>query len=298
MMPSSRGPSALSWSSMVVLHRGRRTNVLSSAIHSGFMSTRVAIPAAVQEEVLTKSARRCAFCFGLDGKLDAVMQGQIAHVDRDNTKTAFDDLAWLCLVHHDAYDSKTSQSKGLIPGELRIYRDRLYVMIAAGEHLRRDVVATAPVQIRAEVLEHDRETFKRLDALLPEPWLWRVLDDLAGDHSYYTGQLARWEHFRHEQSLESNQFIVEDVQRASEALGIALDALITFNVHNLFVYPERQKDHADGTKVCLHPDINVDRGGRWDESYFDHAKRLKDLVAAVTNAYREYRRTVKRTLIV
>jgi len=35
-----------------------------------------------QERVLTSCARRCAFCYGLNGDLDR-KQGQLAHIDRD-----------------------------------------------------------------------------------------------------------------------------------------------------------------------------------------------------------------------
>ncbi len=82
----------------------------------------------VEAKVLIESRRRCAFCFGLHGDL-AEKKGQIAHVDHDCSKSEIDDLAWLCLEHHDAYDSKSSQSKGLTPAELRIYRDDLYKVL-------------------------------------------------------------------------------------------------------------------------------------------------------------------------
>lgn len=53
-------------------------------------------------------------------------KGQIAHLDRDRTNNAEDNLAFLCLDHHDEYDSKTSQSKGLTEQEVKVYREQLY----------------------------------------------------------------------------------------------------------------------------------------------------------------------------
>jgi hypothetical protein len=35
-------------------------------------------------------------------------------------------LAFLCLPHHDQYDSGTSQSKSFRPAEVKVYRDELY----------------------------------------------------------------------------------------------------------------------------------------------------------------------------
>ena len=51
--------------------------------------------------------------------------GQIAHLDRDNRNASLENLAYLCLVHHNAYDSKMSQSKGFTIGEVKEYRSEL-----------------------------------------------------------------------------------------------------------------------------------------------------------------------------
>ena len=53
-------------------------------------------------------------------------KGQIAHLDRDPSNNALDNLAFLCLPHHDEYDSTTSQSKNLTIHEVKRYRAMLY----------------------------------------------------------------------------------------------------------------------------------------------------------------------------
>jgi hypothetical protein len=67
-------------------------------------------------------------CFGLqrDGR---IKQGQIAHLDQDRNNHKLDNLAFLCLDHHDLYDSKTSQSKGFTLREVRRFRKELYEAI-------------------------------------------------------------------------------------------------------------------------------------------------------------------------
>ncbi|MGF1619286.1 MAG: hypothetical protein ACFCUR_01585 [Rhodomicrobiaceae bacterium] len=55
--------------------------------------------------------------------------GQIAHVDQDSSNNSEDNLVFLCLTHHDQYDSKTSQSKNFTKKELLHYRDELYAAI-------------------------------------------------------------------------------------------------------------------------------------------------------------------------
>jgi hypothetical protein len=69
-------------------------------------------------------------CFGLHGDVD-VKAGQIAHLDHDNKNNEADNLAFLCLNHHDQYDSKTSQSKGLREDEIKQFRTDLYNNVGA-----------------------------------------------------------------------------------------------------------------------------------------------------------------------
>lgn len=82
------------------------------------------VPTPIETAVLTKSRRRCCLCVYLDG-IDIKRRGQVAHLNRDRADNRFDNLVWLCLDHHDEYDSRTSQSKGLTTEEVRHYRDLL-----------------------------------------------------------------------------------------------------------------------------------------------------------------------------
>lgn len=87
--------------------------------------TRKRIPDPVQNELFAASMRICALCFGL--KNDATeKRGQIAHLNKDNTQTRLDDLVWLCMEHHDLYDSTTRQTKNYTVSEVRSYRSKLY----------------------------------------------------------------------------------------------------------------------------------------------------------------------------
>lgn len=81
-----------------------------------------------QLEVLVKSKRRCSLCFGLHGDI-SLKSGQIAHVDQDNGNADIENLVFLCLEHHDQYDSKNSQSKGITEKEVKYYRSTLYDLI-------------------------------------------------------------------------------------------------------------------------------------------------------------------------
>ena len=97
---------------------------------------RKAIPHEVQTEVLTSCRRRCAICYGLD-RDTTIKQGQIAHLDDDSSNADLDNLVFLCLEHHDEFDSRRRQSKGLTVGEVRRFRDELHASLTAA--FRREV---------------------------------------------------------------------------------------------------------------------------------------------------------------
>jgi hypothetical protein len=84
----------------------------------------------VETNVLVLSKRRCCLCYCWD-EHKGRRKGQIAHINRKRDDSRFDNLVWLCVEHHDEYDSRTSQSKGITPGELREHRAQLYKEINA-----------------------------------------------------------------------------------------------------------------------------------------------------------------------
>lgn len=83
------------------------------------------IPKDVEKRILLNSKRRCCLCFYLDDD-KSEKKGQIAHVDKNNSNNKEENLVFLCLKHHDAYDSTTSQSKNYTRKEVEEYRKKLY----------------------------------------------------------------------------------------------------------------------------------------------------------------------------
>jgi hypothetical protein len=99
------------------------------------MAKRKKIPEAIETEVLLSSARRCALCYGLDGDLGR-KKGQIAHIDQDSSNANENNLVYLCMDHHDEYDSTTSQTKNVTSRELTEYKQRLILAVKNGNHTK------------------------------------------------------------------------------------------------------------------------------------------------------------------
>jgi hypothetical protein len=108
--------------------------------------------------VFDRSKRRCALCFHMRGDLSQ-KKGQIAHLDGDRSNFAEGNLIWLCLDHHDDYDTTTSQSKNFTIAEVKKARADLDQAIADGRHTL--AVATVPGS-----LEADRRTLADIVQLL------------------------------------------------------------------------------------------------------------------------------------
>jgi hypothetical protein len=82
------------------------------------------IPPAIETDVLENSGRRCCLCYILNNDYD-VKVGQIAHLDKNRSNNSLSNLAFLCLVHHNSFDSRTSQSKNFSITEVKRYRKKL-----------------------------------------------------------------------------------------------------------------------------------------------------------------------------
>lgn len=93
------------------------------------MANRKSTTEEIEAEILIKSKRRCAICFGLNNDLRE-KRGQISHIDNNSSNSKENNLVFLCLNHHDEYDSKTSQSKGITKKELTHYKNELLKKIS------------------------------------------------------------------------------------------------------------------------------------------------------------------------
>lgn len=150
--------------------------------------SRKPISKAVETSVLLSSRRRCCICFGLnrDTKLKS---GQIAHLDRDSSNNSESNLAFLCLDHHDEYDSRSSQKKGLTIGEVQIFRSELIQILGSAlsqpVHFGEVTTPSAdPYAGKYVRLGADSDSAELLLTPLP--------DTYEGRARYYVSGLALW----------------------------------------------------------------------------------------------------------
>ena len=136
------------------------------------MPKRNRVPPSVEADVLMASRRRCCVCVFLLDRHE-VRTGQIAHLNGNRTQSTFENLVWLCLEHHDALDSRTSQSKGLMSEEVRRHRDALYERYGwVGSTERKTNDAPAVAKQKSRVIRSERHP---LDTMMFTRRAWRPL---------------------------------------------------------------------------------------------------------------------------
>lgn len=64
-------------------------------------------------------------CFYMEGDFE-IKEGQIIHLDRDRSNFAIENLAYICLPHHNLYDTEYSQTRHYKIDEIKDYRTYLY----------------------------------------------------------------------------------------------------------------------------------------------------------------------------
>jgi hypothetical protein len=106
---------------------------------------RTKLPKDIETQVLVLCRRRCCICFGLN-RDTSLKEGQVAQLDHDSSNSELDNLAFLCFVHHNQYDSRTNQGKNLTPAEVRRYRVELHNVI---EQVWKEPVRIGEVEVQA-----------------------------------------------------------------------------------------------------------------------------------------------------
>ncbi len=144
--------------------------------------------------------------------------------------------------------------------------------------------------------EHDKVLAAKLLEFAPEREVIHHLECLGSDHS---ANDARWkilsaiEQFG---DLAENEFLNQTIQHQLELLTVDCRNLTRFIAANFFPI----KGGIGSGRTCLHPDLNVDRGGTWSAensvAYTSHARQLIDLVNSATDNYRKLRRAIKSEL--
>lgn len=121
------------------------------------------------------------------------------------------------------------------------------------------------------------------------------------DHSCYTSEIRSINNFVVFFDETSHYFLCKSLNCLREELIIQLEALTSFIGLKFFVYPRDQR--GENTRLCLQPDLNIDREGfPSDSNIFQRYGKLQEELENHCNKafekYKEYRLEIKRLLII
>jgi len=154
---------------------------------------------------------------------------------------------------------------------------------------------------RDEHRQHDRAIFAGADALLTEIGLVDTLRTLATLHAFTRDELRAMTRFSYYFEETGHHYRDKRIGDATVRLLGSLNNLLDFTAQYFRAY--RIRPEQGGGCLCMLPSLNGDReadpaniegGARYDKG----ARQLNELVKAVAQSYQDYRKTVKRRLIV
>ena len=154
---------------------------------------------------------------------------------------------------------------------------------------------------RDELRQHDRAIFAEADALLTEGGLMDTLRTLATLHAFTGAELRAMTHFGYYFEETGHHYLDKNIGDATVRLLRTLNNLLDFTAQYFRAYGIRPAQ--SGGSLCMLPSLNADRGGdpaniEGQARYDKHARELDALIGAVTQSYRDYRKTVKTRLTV
>jgi hypothetical protein len=151
-----------------------------------------------------------------------------------------------------------------------------------------------------KAIEHDLKLFEKLDGLLNDEYLFNLLENIETNHAYYFSYTKPLTDFMYEIEKVKTKFVLEPISNQQEKLKPITSEFDSFLINNFDVYgPGRADDHF----MCLHPNWNCDRGGRFDDyegarKYDESVREMFEVFDKYRIAYKGFRHSIKSNLFV
>lgn len=155
-------------------------------------------------------------------------------------------------------------------------------------------------ELNQRATEHDIKLFEKLDSLMSEEILFNFLESTETSHAYYYSETRPLTNFKYEIEKVKSKFVLEPVAIQFEKLIPIANEFDSFLVRNFDGYgPGRRDDHY----MCLHPQWNCDRGGRYEdheaaEKYEQATTEMFSVFNKYRVAYTDFREAIKEQLYI
>jgi hypothetical protein len=179
-------------------------------------------------------------------------------------------------------------TSGALSQNVQAARDVHIGTLAAGPH------AQAPDPRAA----HDRDLFRRYDALLPEQRLRDELDEPLYNHRTDTIFRSRLSDYLALARRTEGEFSTPEVQDSFHTFAVKLSELQRFIAVHFFDRLESRPDEDGQSRLYLYPDLRHHHDDDEARAYDEHANALLLLLDEVANTFVTFRRSIKHSLMI
>lgn len=208
-------------------------------------------------------------------------EGQLAHIDRNRANNAEDNLVFLCLVHHNQYDTKPSQSKAWLPAELAEIKIRYQQAIAEDRHISHGSAAVTAGR------ETDRKALNDLVQAMSNSGTMDFLRDVDfGGWSFHWRELHALDEYVQFPRGAEREFIDRDLEALRQKFVAEYAAF----------RPPLPRYTAPTPWTPTYRTVPVEWRDTQPKRYARTAKRLRTAADQVCAAYDELVRTAREKL--
>ena len=145
---------------------------------------------------------------------------------------------------------------------------------------------------------HDLRIFEKLNDVLSEEQVLRIVDAIATNHMFRKDQKAKIEDYYYLAVETQHRYLIEEIEKANiEYLG-SIGAFCSFLSQHFFY----SKHESTMEFLYLYPDLNPDRGTdlteRSEEIYFQRSEELNEVAVNLERKAKDYRKKIKEVLYV
>lgn len=146
-----------------------------------------------------------------------------------------------------------------------------------------------------EEIEHDKKIFVRSERILSERKVLDSLEILEGFYRYDRDYLISAENFCRFFEEEGNSYLNRNLKGCSKELVSVIKTLNNWGAGRFFLEPRTQQ--GPNFTFELFPE-DIDEGGRKSDRYVEAEKQLPNLTKAIRINYLNYRRLIKKLLLI
>ncbi len=149
-----------------------------------------------------------------------------------------------------------------------------------------------------ERLHHDRDVFRKLDALCNEEQVRHILSSIGTHHAYGWDLIRPFDELRDHGTLTEYGFLSSGIQETLQQFLVRINELSEFLSRHCF--PLRGAPVEGDFSLRMHPEWNIDLEGTGTDDEYASYEKMRTLINShisdVSTAYREFRTNAKQQL--